>query len=91
MLFIIFGIVGYSHLIDQPKYEIGDCITPTDKGYSWYGQYGRVTAIGKIPDPDYQDDAYTLEFHDFLSVTKYFARNIEFGTKAVDKTLCVPE
>ena len=79
---------GCSKVIDPPKYESGDCITPIDPAYSWYGQYARVEALGKIPD--YEGETYTLEFPNYNSADKHFARYIEFDTKAVDLENCLP-
>ncbi len=80
-------LLGLLTLAGCSKYESGDCITPTDPFSSWYGQYARVEAFGKVPD--YEGKAYTLEFPNYNSASKHFTKDIEFDTKAVGLENCL--
>jgi hypothetical protein len=33
---------------EKGKYEQGDCITATDTGYSWFGEFAKVEAYSRI-------------------------------------------
>mgnify|MGYP003386333504 CR=1 FL=1 len=86
ILISIFCIINVS-ASDIPKYERGDCITPTDKNYSWFGYVAKVEAISKI-DNFSSSKNYILLFPKYRSTNVIFSRDIEFKTKKVDKKLC---
>ena len=77
------GILGCSELIESPKYEYGDCITPTDSTYSWYGEYAKVEAF-VTESKGYKGRSYVLWFPDYKSANNLFKKEIESGTKKVD-------
>ena len=68
------------------KYQIGDCITPTDPTYTWYGHYATVKAYSAIDG--YRDKNYVLEFHRYNSTNSLFSTSIEAVTKKVSKAKC---
>jgi len=65
-----------------PKYKYGDCITPTDTRYSWYGKYAKVEAYVRKAD-GVQGSAYVLWFPDYDSSTNFYEKEIESSTKKV--------
>ena len=77
------GITGCSNLIDPPKYEYGDCITPTDLTYSWYGEYAKVEAL-VIKSKGNAGRSYVLWFPEYKSDNSLFMKEIELDTKKVD-------
>ncbi len=80
-LSFVLGFIGCSWLFDQPKYKLGDCITPTDPISSWYGEYARVD--------DFSGSAYVLWFPNYKSNTAIFMKTIiESDTKKVKGTNC---
>jgi len=70
-------------LIDPPKYEYGDCITPTDSTYSWYGEYAKVESF-VIESKGNEGRSYVLWFPEYKSNRSLFRKEIESGTKKVD-------
>ncbi|MDA9079570.1 hypothetical protein N9K82_05285 [Gammaproteobacteria bacterium] len=80
---MVFGLVGCSELVDPPKYQFRDCITPTDKAYSWYGEYAKVEAYVKKAE-GISGSSYVLWFPSYKSNNNIFAREIELSTKKVD-------
>ena len=52
-ILIILLFIAAASIFIGPKYEIGDCITPIDSSWTWYGMKGKVvdivssTSIGK--------------------------------------------
>ena len=46
--------------LPDTKYEVGDCITPTDPDWSWFGASARVEDI--VYSKKYQDFIYYLYF-----------------------------
>ena len=70
----------------EPKYKLGDCITPTDKNYSWYGKFAKVDAFTKLEG--YSGKNYILTFPKYASNTSIFTQEIESHTKKVDINNC---
>jgi len=70
------------------KYQKGDCITPTDKSYSWFGKFARVEAVSAIGG--YVGLQYVLAFPSSVSNSVLFSIDIEANTKVVDKAKCAP-
>ena len=89
-LSLVLVFIGCSWLFDQPKYELGDCITPTDPISSWYGEYARVDDF--VPkSKDFSGSAYVLWFPNYKSNTALFRKAfIESDTKKVNPTNCAP-
>lgn len=70
----------------ESKYRAGDCITPTEKLYSWYGHYARVEAYSAIDGHIIKN--YILAFPNYKSNDSIFSRAIETKTMAVDPAYC---
>lgn len=70
------------------KYQKGDCITPTDSSYSWFGKIARVEAVSKI-------DGFGLEKHYILVILDYksnsvvFDQDIENVTRKITSRTCL--
>ncbi len=56
---------------NDPKYAIGQCITPTDPNASWHNEYAVVKDYGTSLRMD-NVYVYTLEFPNYRSETDYF-------------------
>jgi len=84
MIFIALPIFIYAS--DEQKYKAGDCITPTDKMYSWYGQYARVEAYSTIDG--YSGKKYILTFPKYISNSSIFDQGIEGVTIKADNENC---
>ena len=80
---MVFGIVGCAEVLDPPKYQLGDCITPTDKAYSWYGEYAKVEAYVQKAK-GISGSSYVLWFPNYKSNNNIFVKDIELSTKKVD-------
>ena len=93
-LSLVLVFIGCSWLFDQPKYELGDCITPTDpisslyQISSWHWEYARVDDF--VPkSKDFSGGAYVLWFPNYKSNTVLFRKAfIESDTKKVNPTNC---
>lgn len=72
---------------EESKYSRGDCITPTNKTYSWTGKFARVDAFSGIDG--YSGKVYILTFPNAVSNDSIFGRTIEKDTKLVDKKNCL--
>jgi hypothetical protein len=73
----------------EPKYKRGDCITPTDSTYSWYGEYARVEGWGKFTGAWEGEWNYSLWFPHYRSGATLFAKSIEDDTKEVRRSMCI--
>ena len=82
-LLLLFGIIGCSEVLDPPKYKRGDCITPTNESYSWFGEYAKVEAF-VLESKGIKDKAYVLNFQTYKSRNNLFNKEIERDTKKVD-------
>ena len=83
-LTFIIGFIGCSEMVDPPKYEYGDCITPTDLNASWYGEYAKVDGF-VIKAKDTKGSAYALWFPEYENGDVLFQKSyIEANTKKVD-------
>ncbi len=87
---IMLMLVASVPFANESKYKIGDCITPTDKSYSWFGYFAKVTGIETGADLlDGNTLMYLLNFRDYdTQSNKYVAKAIEPSTKVVDKVFC---
>lgn len=72
---------------DEQRYSIGDCITPTEMNFSWYGEYAVVQAYSRIEGVT-EDRAYVLAFPKSPSTSVIFERAIEESTEKVGIELC---
>ncbi|VTR34258.1 Uncharacterised protein [Serratia fonticola] len=68
-LFLSFNALSTTH------YQAGDCITPTDPGYSWYGHVAKVVSFSEIEG--YFDKNYILFFPTYKSGDVIFTTEIE--------------
>ena len=82
-MFCILILASCAEVLDPPKYQYGDCITPTDKTSSWYGEYAKVDAYVRVAD-DISGSAYVLWFPTFKVNRNIFKKEIELSTKKVD-------
>lgn len=73
---------------DVYKYKKGDCITPTNSSYSWYGNNARIEAISKIEG--YENVSYILAFPHSISNSVIFSTSIEKNTKKIPGSKCAP-
>jgi len=69
------------------KYERGDCITPTNTIYSWYGKYAKVEAYSRVENVT-DSKAYILSFPFSGSSSTIFNKEIEQHTKRVNPKKC---
>jgi hypothetical protein len=86
----MFVVSQISKASEAPKYKNGDCITPTDNSYSWYGKYARVEAFSKIEGYSGAGEQYILLFPNNYINSVIFTQEIELYTKSVNKTKCQP-
>ena len=83
-LFFVLGFIGCSEMFDPPKYEYGDCITPTDTSASWHGEYAKVEAF-VTEAKGIPGSSYVLWFPEYKSNDTLFQKSyIEANTKKVD-------
>lgn len=73
-----------------PKYKVGDCITPTNPTYTWYGKYAKVTALEDGYDIfKGTSTMYYLNFREYdTRANKFVAVIIDNETKKVPYYLC---
>ena len=83
-----FTLMGANSVLAAMKYKKGDCITPTDTTYSWFGKLARVEAV--TPIDGYTGKHYILAFPSSISSSVIFSTDIEDKTKTVDKSKCEP-
>ena len=83
-LTFIIGFIGCSEMVDPPKYEYGDCITPTKLSYTWYGKYAKVEAFVVKGVRGYQSSTYVLNFPNDITTRNLYIKEIEADTKKVD-------
>ena len=69
------------------KYEVGDCITPTDQSLSFYGHYARVEGVISF-DGTGEDSVYTLYFPVYVPRTPLYAQTIDGKTQQVSGDFC---
>lgn len=82
-ILLLFGIISCSEVIDPPKYKYGDCITPTNESYSWFGEYAKVEAF-VLESKGTKNRSYVLWFPTYKSINNLFNKEIEKDTKKVD-------
>ena len=73
-------------VVPQSEYKRGDCITPTDTTYSWYGQYAEVQAFTVAEG--FRDPLYVLSFPNWVSNSAMFGKDIERFTTKVAEDNC---
>ncbi|PAJ71708.1 hypothetical protein CJF42_25270 [Pseudoalteromonas sp. NBT06-2] len=71
---------------EKPNYTRGDCITPIDQKFSWFGKTAKVEAYSSIDG--FSGKNYILLFNNYQSNSVIFSKSIEVSTKKVDKSLC---
>jgi len=87
MFLLLFLNIAFSASSNnEPKYKRGDCITPTDNTYSWFGKYARVEGVGSIDG--FSGKTYALLFMNYQSNSTIFSKSIERSTKNVERVLC---
>ena len=74
------------------KYHVGDCITPINPSYTWFGKVAKVRMVG-ITDDARSPNGYALEFvNDPLSTGMrhygILSKRIEDNTTAVSADMC---
>jgi hypothetical protein len=72
---------------EAPKYQRGDCITPINESYSWYGKFAKVEAYSPIENFT-KEKSYILAFPFHGSGNAIFIKEIEAATKKVRTSLC---
>lgn len=82
-LLLLFGIISCSEVLDPPKYKYGDCITPTNESYSWFGEYAKVEAF-VLESKGTKNRSYVLSFPTYIPSNNLFNKEIERDTKKVD-------
>ena len=82
-LLLLFGIIGCSEVLDPPKYKRGDCITPINENYSWFGEYAKVEAF-VLESKEIKKKSYVLSFPTYIPNNNLFDKEIERNTKKVD-------
>ena len=78
-----------THASENPKYSRGECITPTDRSYSWFGKHARVEAFSSIDG--FSGENYILAFPDNVSNNSIYGKSIENNTQLVNKEYCLPK
>jgi hypothetical protein len=93
---MLFGFVSSAWaleiVITDLKYRVGDCITPTNPNYTWFGKVAKVRMVG-ITDDARSTNGYALEFvkdsfENGMSNYGIFAGFIDNNTTAVAKQRC---
>ena len=72
---------------EAPKYQRGDCITPINESYTWYGKFAKVEAYSPIENFT-KEKSYILAFPFHGSGNAIFIKEIEAATKKVRTSLC---
>jgi hypothetical protein len=85
-LICLFPVLAFA-FGDNPKYQRGDCITPVEKSYSWYGKYASVEAYSVIEGFS-KTKSYILAFPLTGSNSVIFNKTIETATEKVEPMLC---
>lgn len=67
-------------------YKAGDCITPTNESYTWYGKYARVEALAEIDGSS--GKKYVLAFPKAGINDAIYELDIESNTKKIDSSFC---
>ena len=73
-------------VVPQAEYKRGDCITPTDTTYSWFGQYAEVQAFTVAEG--FREPIYVLSFPNWVSNSAMFGKDIERFTTKVAEDNC---
>jgi hypothetical protein len=72
-----------------PKFSAGDCVSPVDPTFTWYGKFARVDALSKIEGFGVEK-LYVLAFPNSVSNSVLFSLEIEKSVVKVADYLCVP-
>lgn len=83
---LVLTISFYSNASEKPKYKLGDCITPTNINYSWFGKFAKVEAFSIIDG--FPGENYILLFSNFKANSVIFSQSIESNTKKIDDNFC---
>lgn len=84
LLILVFSFSASAN--DKSKYVRGNCITPTDQKYSWFGKTAKVEAYSSIEG--FSGKNYILLFKSYQSNSVIFSKSIEASTKKVDEKFC---
>ena len=85
---LLFTLANTVNAESAQKYERGDCITPINTTYSWYGKYAKVEAFSRIEGVT-DSKAYILSFPFSGSSDSIFNKEIEQYTKRVNVKKCI--
>ena len=89
LLFFLCSVASWSSAV-TPKFGAGDCITPIDKTFTWYGKFARVDAVSKIEGFS-EERLYILAFPNAVSNSVLFSLEIEESVARVPVDLCAPK
>jgi hypothetical protein len=86
------AIIVVSSFANSPKYKVGDCITPFDISFSWFGAYARVTAVLEGKDAiEGKTMLYQMNFINYdTKANEFVAKIIDSSTTKVDTQFCKP-
>jgi len=87
LLISIVLLSGAAQASDKQKYKRGDCITPTDRTYSWFREFARVDAFSEIDG--FSGEKYILSFPNSISTDSIFSKDIEKSTKLTNERNCL--
>lgn len=88
LLCFLFSVASWSNA-GIPKFRAGDCITPIDSAFTWYGKFARIVAVSKI-EGFAEERLYVLAFPNAVSNSVLFSLEIEKSVVKVQDELCAP-
>lgn len=77
----------FSAYAAKPMLTTGDCITPTNRSYSWYGAFAKVEAVSAIEGLG-PERRYILSFREYVSNSSIFSTEIDGHVKVVGRDVC---
>ena len=86
---LLCGVASWSSAA-TPKFRAGDCVTPIDLTFTWYGKFARVVAASKIEGFG-GEKLYVLAFPNSVSNSVLFSLEIEKSVAKVEGYLCEPK
>ena len=89
LVFSLCSVASWSSAV-TPKFYAGDCVTPIDKTFTWYGKFARVDAVSKIEGFS-EERLYILAFPNAVSNSVLFSLEIEKSVAKVPRDFCVPK
>ena len=88
LVFLTCTVASWSGAV-TPKFQAGDCISPVDPTFTWYGKFARVDAVSRV-DGFGGEKLYILAFPKSISNSVIFALEIEESVAKVTDSLCLP-